>query len=91
MKKRIEDLALTFPSLKGKPGVRPWDANTVDDWTSGEEASHGERITGRFILAVYNPNFAWRSGRFDLMEALAVWDEAHYRAFLAWVVEPWCA
>jgi hypothetical protein len=85
---RIAELARTFPSLAGAPGVKPWEPETLDSWAA-TVASSGERHAARFILAVWDPGYVWDCGRFDLMEALAAWDEAHRRALLAWAAEPW--
>jgi len=84
----IEDLAHSFPCLRRAVGIRPWDANLLADWAGGP-VSHGERVTAQFVLAVWCPDEAWPCGRFDLMEALAVWDLPHRAAFLAWATDPW--
>ncbi len=34
-----------------------------------------------------NPD--WKSGQFDLIAALHVWDERHHKAFLSWARAPW--
>lgn len=88
---RVRLLAQTFPSLWTAPGIRPWDAVVVDQWASSGRASHGELCTARFVLAVWDTNGEWQSGRFDLMEALRVWDLPHRQAFLDWASEPWWA
>lgn len=88
---RIQILAKRFPSLHAAPGMNPWDAVAIDDWAAGGGPSHGEVCTARFVLAVWEPNENWRSGRFDLMEALRVWDGPHRRAFLVWASDPWWA
>lgn len=87
--RRIEHLALTFPCLRGKAGIAPWDANCLDSWAASGHPSHGEKCTAKFILAVWNPDHDWCSGRFDLMESVRVWDEPSRKAFLAWANEPW--
>lgn len=87
---RLRLLAQYFPSMWSAPGIRPWDANVLDEWAAGG-ASHGEKCTARFLLAVWNPSEAWRSGRFDLMDALGAWDLEHRRAFLEWAQNPWWA
>jgi hypothetical protein len=46
-------------------------------------------VTAQFLLAVWSPDDAWESGRFDLMEALREWDEQHRQAFLKWAAHPW--
>src|SRR5262245_22860451 len=87
---RITQLARTFPSLKRVfDDPKPFDAPAFDCWAS-DELSHGERATAQFILAVWDPNYDdWQSGRFDVMEALRVWDEQHRAAFLEWAKDPW--
>jgi hypothetical protein len=40
-------------------------------------------------LSVWDPQQAWELERFDVMEALRVWDEDHREAFLAWASNPW--
>lgn len=92
---RMATFALTFPCMKGKPGVKDalpaWDAEAVDQWAAGGVASHGERVTAQFLLAVWNPDHPWKAEKFDLMEALRVWDERHHAAFLRWAERPWWA
>lgn len=87
---RMVTLAGTFPSTKKASGVCPvWSANELDRWAADTPLSHGELVTARFLLAVWDPNHPWRCGRFDLMEAFRVWDETHHAAFLAWASFPW--
>jgi hypothetical protein len=81
--------ARTFPCLRESPGTQLWDALVFDGWAAESPLSHGELVTAQFILAVWDPAGTWRCGRFDLMEALGVWDEPHRAAFLAWASEPW--
>lgn len=86
---RIRRLAYSFPSLrKFYGGVQPWNANTLNDWASGA-VSHGEAVSARFLLAVWDPNHPWTAGHFDVMEALRVWDFEHHKAFLDWASDPW--
>lgn len=85
----IEQLAVSFPSLANQPGVTPWDSLALDAWACGPAPSHGMLCAARFVLAVWDPNTDWRCGRFDLMEAMGVWDVAHHRAFVAWALAPW--
>jgi hypothetical protein len=87
---KMSNFAMSFPSLRGAPGVKLWDAKTLDRWAKAGP-SHGERVTARFVLAVWNSDTDWECGKFDLMEALSVWDAKHHTAFLAWVREPWWA
>ena len=84
---RMTNLARTFPSLQGAPGVRPWNPEELDRWATSV-ASHGERVTASFLLAVWTGS-EWPGSPFDLMEALRVWDPPHREAFLAWASDPW--
>lgn len=90
-KQKMSNLALTFPSLVRGDGVTPWDAHRLDEWAA--PVSHGERCAAQFVLAVWGGIPAsecyWKSGPFDLIEALHVWDERHHHAFLTWVRAPW--
>jgi hypothetical protein len=33
----------------------------------------------------------WSIGRFDLMDAMGTWDDAHRRACRSWMESPWWA
>ncbi|MDZ4852656.1 MAG: hypothetical protein SGI77_25485 [Pirellulaceae bacterium] len=88
---RVRLLAQSFPSLWNAPGIRPWDALTLDAWASSGTASHGELCTARFILAVWDSDGEWRCGKFDVMNALRVWDDIHRQAFINWATDPWWA
>ena len=80
---RMKKLARTLPSLSPLfDDLRPWDATWLDQWAG--TASHGERASAQFLLAVWDPNQEWPCGRFDAMDALRVWDEPHRAAFLDW-------
>lgn len=86
---RMTAFAQSFPSTLKAAGVALWDANTFDRWAAEIPVSHGELVTARFLLAVWDPEYAWLCGKFNVMEALKVWDEQHRAAFLAWVRDPW--
>ena len=86
---KMAAFARTFLSTSQAPGVLLWDANTLDRWAAETPASHGELLTARFLLAVWDPENEWRCGRFDVMEALRVSDARHRAAFLAWARDPW--
>jgi hypothetical protein len=88
---RIAQLARAFPCLRNAPGIEPWDANRLDDWAGSGGSSHGEKCSARFVLAVWNPDHDWQSGKFDLMEALRVWDIHSHTSFLVWAADPWWA
>lgn len=86
---KMAALARSFPCIAKAPAVKLWDANGLDQWASEVPIFHGELVTVRFLLAVWDPDFYWRCARFDLMETLRAWDEAHRAAFLAWASDPW--
>lgn len=77
-------LAQTFPSYRH---LASWDAKAVDRHAA-HGASHGEKVTARFLLSVWNQWDEHAAGRFDLFEAMRVWDEEHLNAFRAWVLDP---
>lgn len=77
-------LAQTFPSHRR---LASWDAKAVDHRAT-HGASDGEKVTARFLLSVWNQWEAWKIGRFDLFEALQVWDPMHLAAFRAWMADP---
>ncbi len=85
---RMSDLAESFPALRGKPGVTPWEPELIARWS--RVASHGEACAARFVLAVWVGFGRPYPGtkRFDLMEAMGVWDEENKAACAAWIKEP---
>lgn len=87
LRARMTAFALTFPSMRSAV-VKPWDAAKVDTWGSGPR-SHGERVTASFLLNVWDPSTDWKCGRFDLIDALRIWDAEHHQAFLRWARDPW--
>lgn len=83
-------LAASFPTLKDAPGVAPFEPRALDRWASSSPAvTSGSLAAARFVLSVFNPSTAFECGRFDLHEALSVWDADHRAAFLAWATAPW--
>lgn len=89
LEQRMAALAQSFPSMAKALSGKLWNSIALDQWASEVPISHGELVTVRFLLAVWDPDFSWRSGHFELMKALRVWDEAHRTAFLAWASDPW--
>jgi hypothetical protein len=87
--RRISLLALSFPCLRDAPRILSWNARVVDTWAASGKLSHGDLSTARFVLAVWDHNCEWNSGRFDLMAALRAWDLEHRETFLAWARDPW--
>jgi len=87
-REKMTDFVRTFPTMRDVPGVDPWDAEELQAWAQGPR-SHGERVTARFLLSVWDPLLAWQLDPFDLMEALRIWDPGHHQAFLRWAADPW--
>jgi hypothetical protein len=86
----MSELAESFPTLRNRPGVSPWDPESLDRWAAGSEPSHGARCAAQFVLHVWNAYVKdWKSGRFDMMEAVMCWDREHRAAFSAWTQKPW--
>jgi len=97
---RISQLAQTFPCLRGKPGVAPWDVMKLLRWAM--VASHGEALAVKFVLSVWNPSTDWEEfaieqkimkkgcsfSRFNLSEAMHCWDSANIAALAAWINRP---
>jgi len=86
---KMSNLAETFPALQAAPGIRPWDATILDEWGASGDPGHGSVCAVRFVLSVWNPKLTYESGRFDLHEALGVWDEENTQAFRNWINDPW--
>lgn len=89
LKQNMAALARSFPCIAKYPAAKLWDSNALDKWAFDTPISHGELVTVRFLLAIWDPDFFWRCGRFDFMDAFGVWDEQHRAAFLAWANDPW--
>jgi hypothetical protein len=93
-------LARTFHGLAQAP-LEPFDAGVLDRWAKG--LCHGHLCAVSFVLSVWSGStgasdikkkaaerlWVWKSPRFDLHEALGVWDDDHRAAFLAWTRNPW--
>ncbi len=87
-------LCKKFPTLCDADGVEPWDVDRFIAWLNGPAPGHGAAVAGRFVLSVWNRSTDWTEvgllppGKFDLFEALGVWDKEHKSAFLEWVIAP---
>jgi hypothetical protein len=86
---RMAALARSFHCLAEADGVLPWDPERFVRWMHSGAPGHGARCAGQFVLSVWNPYTDWSCGRFDLHEALGIWDSGHRAAFIAWVRSPW--
>lgn len=98
----ILGLAVLFPSLRRAPGMRPWNVDKFLHWAASGVLSHGEVLAAKFVLAVWNPSTDWEGiarekglleddehfTRFDLFEAMNVWDQEHRSAALTWIERP---
>lgn len=92
-RERMTALACSFPELSRAAtepgsGIRPFAADKLNKWARGGRG-HGAQCAARFVLSVWNPHVRWSSGRFDVHEALRVWDDAHRAAFVAWCEKAW--
>ncbi len=97
-------LAKMFHSLIDAPGVDPWEPLALLRWAIvGGGASHGEKLAAQFVLSVWNSSTDWEEvarenkiitdpehhfTRFDLFEAMNVWDQEHIAAMQAWIELP---
>jgi hypothetical protein len=94
-------LARLFPTLRTADSIDPWNADRFLAWMCGPISS-GPVHAGRFLLSVWNPSTDWREvarekgidfsegrlDRFDLHDAVAVWDPAHRLACMTWIDAP---
>lgn len=80
------ELAHSFPSLRDAASSG-WDAEALDE--KAVEFKGSQRFAAQFLLEVWNEKRDWKVGRFSVVEALKLWDEAHLQAFLGWVSDPW--
>jgi hypothetical protein len=90
--RRMEKLALELPSTVHLPGARaPFMPRLLDHLLASEpgQFSPAELATGRWLLAIWNRSATWRSGRFDALQALSVWDAEHRAVFARWAAKPW--
>ena len=84
-------LALSFPELSRRAAhaILPFDALVLNKWARSGAPGHGGLCAARFVLSVWDPRQKWTSGRFDMHEALSIWDDEHRKAFMTWVQNPW--
>jgi hypothetical protein len=67
-------------------GMIPWNADKLDQSFAGR--SHGEKCVIRFLLNLWDRQEKWECGRFDLFEALRIWDTDRRKVFLSWANDP---
>lgn len=86
--RRFPQFALPAGTKCDVHGVDPFDAAFLARSCRGW--SHGEVCVVQFLVTLYDPGAEdWPCGRFDVMEALAVWDTPNREVFTAWVEAPW--
>ncbi|MDD9940779.1 MAG: hypothetical protein OXU20_06935 [Myxococcales bacterium] len=99
---RMGRLCASFPSLRGVPGSDPWDAMQLLTWVCSSGAvTTGGRLAAQFVLQVWNPTTDWGAQArrileiedaelrpFNVVVALARWDDDHERAFRRWAELP---
>ncbi|HZU97892.1 MAG TPA: hypothetical protein VFF73_14415 [Planctomycetota bacterium] len=84
----MEQLALSFPTLRQANGTKPFEPALLEAWACGPEATSGGLYAAQFVLGVYNCFGEWRCGRFDLFRAVSTWDPEHAKAFAKWADDP---
>jgi len=77
------ELANMFPSLRGAPGVDPFDEILFEQWRETEislQAKHAARLV----------QSVWENmpQAFNLTEAFRDWDDEHREAYVAWFQRP---
>lgn len=88
LRERMSRLAESFPTLKGRPGVRPWHPATLMDQWGEAWASNASRQAMAFVLSVWNGENEIGQ-RFRATWAMGLWDHRHRAAFVAWAQKPW--
>jgi CheY-like chemotaxis protein len=87
---KLLELARSFPSLRNCPLDR-WDAAAFDEWASGRCSSEAARHAARFVLSLWNDQWPWKIGAFDVQEAVRHWDPTHRSVVVHWTLAPWWA
>lgn len=87
---RMSALCEQFPTLRGRPGVSPWDPGLFGEQVRAPWACAGARDAIRFVCGVWSVSHPGAQG-FDLHKALGRWDASHRAAFNAWAAQPWWA
>src|SRR5262249_21118697 len=76
-------LSQSFPSLREAMGRRPFDPAEMERIV-GESADPAAKAAAKLMLDLWETHHPERKSRFDLIEAMAVWDADHRGAFDAW-------
>lgn len=90
---RLEQLALSFPTLRHAAGVAPWNQEQFEAWviekveivkiTDRDYEAQCALYAGLFILSLTD-----RYDGFPFHFAFSTWDDAHRAAFIAWAFDP---
>ena len=86
---RMALLAWSFPTLRDADGIHGWEPKRFDDWLVSAVPGHAAKCAGRFLLSLWDEDYVWQAGAFNLNEALGYWDKEHRDAIVAWVNQPW--
>jgi hypothetical protein len=93
-------LARGFPMLAEARGIDPWDVGTFLRWACTADLTSSSLYAVRFVLQVWNARTDWRAAAadkgldgahlepFNVVDALAAWDDAHRAAFVSWCEAP---
>lgn len=96
----MTQLCNLFPTLRGVPGTAPWDQHAFARWASGPAPSNAMRQAAAFVISVWNgctpdeggwwnnAEEGYCAGRFDPVQAFALWDWEHQAAFMQWCNAP---
>lgn len=85
----MDALVRSFPSLerrgtRWKTGNCDWD-NCRNFKKAMRGMSHGEKCAAKFCLSVYNH----MEHKFDMQDAVGVWDAEHRAVLVQWLMDPW--
>lgn len=89
--KQIVALIKKFPGFAGiVPAhiLADFDASAFDQWASSTPISKGELIIARFVLGVWDSYVEWQCGKFDLFEAVGIFDSGNRQVLYEWVKDP---
>lgn len=87
---RMTALCEQFPTLRGQPGVSPWDPVLFGEQVRAPWSGAGAVDAIRFVCGVWNVDHP-DARAFRLHSALGRWDDSHRAAFNAWAAHPWWA
>lgn len=85
----MTELARSFHVLEDAPGLDPWEPCTLDVWASHPLRGESTRYAAQFVLHVWNAHHPWQCGQFNMMDALAKWDDRNRHAWQCWARAPW--